>query len=254
MKSEDSSSQPSMTLDASRAPPRDPGGAPSYALIALIAGVTATATYFGFELSRAGTVTLWFILGAPTIAFASFALLRAHRDGELRSWIRPVWGDATIGIGSAAVLMCGAAIFVHLVAPVGSDRESWMARLYLQLGSPDTLRSHSLALGAAIVIIAAAEEIVWRGLVTTLLAEKLGSRSAWVIAAFLYAASMLPAMWSLRDPVAGLNPILPLAGLCLGLLWGTMSRYTRRLTPAILSHAAFDWCVIVLFRLWGPSL
>jgi membrane protease YdiL (CAAX protease family) len=48
--------------------------------------------------------------------------------------------------------------------------------------------------------------------------------------------------------------MLPIASLGVGLVWGGMGRVTGRLTPAILSHAAFDWCVIVVFRLWGPSL
>jgi membrane protease YdiL (CAAX protease family) len=104
------------------------------------------------------------------------------------------------------------------------------------------------------VVAATAEEIVWRGLVTRQIAEVAGSRSAWLWAAALYALAQAPTLYRLRDPVAGINPILVLAALGLGLVWGGMSRVFGRLVPGILSHAAFDWCVIMMFRLWGPGV
>ena len=226
----------------------------NYAFLVGIVAIVGATSYLAFELPRAGTMGFWLYAGLPSVGLAIAGLARAHRDGELHAWIRPIWGDPTRGLLSAAVLVLGAVLFVHVVAPVGSPRESWMARIYLQLGSPDALRQNTTTVAAGIILIATAEEIVWRGLVTTLLAEKIGSRAAWVASAFLYAAALVPTTWALSDPVAGPNPMLPMAALALGLAWGAMTRFTGRLVPAILSHAAFDWCVIMMFRLWGQSV
>ena len=101
--------------------------------------------------------------------------------------------------------------------------------------------------------VAAAEEIVWRGLATSLLAETIGSRFAWAAGAGLYALAYVPTMAALAVP-SGPNPLLPIAALGAGLVWGAMARRAGRLTPGIVSHALFDWCVVVMFRLWGESL
>jgi membrane protease YdiL (CAAX protease family) len=61
-------------------------------------------------------------------------------------------------------------------------------------------------------------------------------------------------MWSLRSPTAGLDPLLPIAAIGAGLVWGAMAKRFGRLIPSIISHAMFDWVIVVMFRLWGESL
>jgi uncharacterized protein len=216
--------------------------------------VIALASSIAFSVERAGTVSFWAWAVVPSVVVAGLGLLRAHRDGELRDWMRFVWGDPTRGIVSAGLLVGVAIAFVHVVAPAGSARESWMARLYLQFGDPAALREHALPVAVVVIVAATAEEIVWRGLVTRQIAEVTGSRPAWVWAAGLYALAHAPTVYGLRDPVAGWNPVLVLAALSLGLVWGAMARTFGRLMPSILSHVAFDWCVIMMFRLWGPPV
>jgi hypothetical protein len=73
-------------------------------------------------------------------------------------------------------------------------------------------------------------------------------------AAALYAIAYVPTAWSLRavaGPGGGLNPVLPVAALGAGLLWGAMARSFGRLAPGILAHALFDWAVVMMFPLWG---
>jgi membrane protease YdiL (CAAX protease family) len=224
------------------------------ALVLAVMAVVGVSAFFGFQLTLAGAPMFWVLLGLPHVALAAFALWRMHRDGELRSIMRPVWGDFSRGFFLAAFLFMCAYGFSKVVSPTGSARESWMARIYLQLGHPGTLRSHAVMLAAWVIAVAAGEEIVWRGLVTTLFAERFGSRFAWIAAAVAYAAAHVPTMWALADPVAGLNPVLPLAALGAGLVWGVAARSFGRLPPVIVAHALFDWCVIVMFRLWGNSL
>lgn len=222
--------------------------------------------HFGFQLERAGQPTFIACIAAPTVVLAIVGLVRAHRDGVLlgnrssfderggSGWTTARSGDFTRGFCGAALLFGAAWAFSKVITPVGSDRESWLARLYLQLGDPTWLRKNVVVVVAVLVVMVIAEEIVWRGLVTSLLAEIIGSRRAWVWAAVLYAVAHTPALWALSDPVAGLNPVLPVAALGGGLLWGFMTRRFERLLPALFAHLLFDWTVLMMFRLWGRSI
>jgi uncharacterized protein len=229
----------------------------SYVSLLAPLGVTvivAIGAAMAFSPERAGTVSFWAWATLPTVVLACLGLLRAHRDGELRDWLRFVWGDPTRGILSAAAFVGLADGFVHIVTPTGNPRDGWLARLYLEFGDPATLREHGVQVAVAILVAATSEEIVWRGLVSRQLAEVVGSRTAWIWAAVLYALAHAPTVYLLRDPIAGYNPLLVSAALALGLAWGGMVRVFGRLMPAILSHVAFDWCVLMMFRLWGPGV
>lgn len=235
-------------------------------LVAIVVAI-GTGSHFAFQLARAGQPSFLLWIGLPTVIIAIIGAMRAHSHGDLyrrstfdagggsgAGWLNVRSGDFTRGFAGAAVLFGSAWGFMRLVTPVGSDRESWLARLYLQLGDPTTLRKNVAFVVVAIIVMAAAEELVWRGLVTSLLEERVGSRRAWVWAAVLYAFAHVPTLWALRDPVAGLNPILPAAALGAGLVWGFMARRFERLLPGIFSHVLFNWTVLMMFRLWGPSI
>jgi membrane protease YdiL (CAAX protease family) len=223
-------------------------------LIGVVVVVVAVAQFLAFQASRAGTTSFWLLAVGPTIALAVVGVLRMRRDGVLFEWMRPRWGDATVGVAAAAALMALTWAFVRFVAPRGSVREGWLAHVYLQVGDPDVLRAHVPLVAVVIIAAACAEEIVWRGLVTQLVAERIGSRRAWLASTFLYAIAMVPTAWALSDARAGLNPLLPLAALGAGAVWGLLARFYGRLVPAMISHALFDWCVVMLFRMWGTSI
>ncbi len=126
--------------------------------------------------------------------------------------------------------------------------------LYGQFGDPRQLAAHAPAIAATIAATALAEEVLWRGVVTHLLEERLGSRMAWLWAAGLYAVAYVPTAWSLRagaGDAGGLNPAVVGAALAGGLLWGAMARAFGRLAPGVLAHALFDWAVVMMFPLWG---
>jgi membrane protease YdiL (CAAX protease family) len=225
--------------------------------VAYLVGIVVTiavASQLAFDLSRAGTPAFFLFLGVPTVIIAVLGVLRAKDDGVLKSWISVRSGDFTRGFTAAAVLFGGSYAFMKLVAPPQSARASWLARLYLQLGDPSMLKKNVGLVVLAIVLTAIAEEVVWRGLVISLLEEKIGSSRAWVWSAVLYALAYVPTVWALRDPVAGPNPVIILAALGAGLLWGGMARRFERLLPGIFSHVLFDWTVVMMFRLWGPSV
>jgi membrane protease YdiL (CAAX protease family) len=224
----------------------------NYIGVAVVTVVVGVALHLAFQLERAGMTSFWLLAVLPTTAIAIFAGVRAWMDEELVLWLRPVWGDFSRGVLGALVLFATAYAFARVCA--GTPRESWLARIYLQFGDPKALREHALPFAGGVLVAAVAEEMVWRGLVTTWLAEKIGSRWAWAWAAVPYAAAHIPTMWALRDPEAGLNPLLPLAALGGGLVWGGITRWCGgRLVPAILAHALFDWLVVMTFRLWGDT-
>jgi membrane protease YdiL (CAAX protease family) len=199
------------------------------------------------------------------VVLAVVGVVRAHRDGNLyrrysfdesggAGWLNVRSGDFSRGFVGAAALFGLAYLATKTFVPAGSPRESWLARLYLQLGDPSALRSHVVWVVAAIVVTAVTEELVWRGLVTSLLEDLVGSRRAWIWAALLYAVAQGPTLWALADPVAGLNPALPAAALVAGLVWGWMARRFERLLPGVFAHVLFDLTVLMMFRLWGPSV
>ena len=224
------------------------------AFVALTVLVVGVASYFAFLPQSSGTVAFWVLAGAPTLLLAGIAASWAKRDELLREWVSPRWGDFTRGVVGAMLLFCVAWALSRIVSPVGSPREIWLVTLYGQIGDPRLLQQHAPAVGAAIVGIVAAEELLWRGMITQLLADRVGTRTAWIWAAVLYALAYVPTAWSLRahaGPSAGLNPVLPLAALGGGLLWGAMARAFGRLPPSILAHALFDWTVVMMFPLWG---
>jgi membrane protease YdiL (CAAX protease family) len=214
---------------------------------------TGLGSYFAFLPQSAGAVAFWVFAGGPALVLSAFAAAWASREELLREWFTPKWGDFTRGVVGTALLFCLAWAFVHLVAPIGSKREIWLVTLYGQIGDPHLLQAHAPAIAATIAAVATAEEIVWRGAVTSFLAERVGSRTAWAWAAGLYALSYVPTAWSLRavGPEGGWNPMLPIAALGGGLVWGGMARVFGRLPPSIVAHALFDWAVIMMFPLWG---
>lgn len=225
--------------------------------VVLLAGVVlaiACAAHFGFAPERAGQPSVFLVIGITYVVLAGIAVAHAYRDGVLREWFSAKFGDFTRGVVAAVVLFGAAYVFTKLVTPAGTPREVWLTRLYLQFGEPELLRKNVAGVVAAIVITAAAEEVVWRGLVTSLLAERIGSRRAWVWAAALYAVAHVPTMWQLRIPNGTMNPLVVLAALGCGLVWGAMTRMFGRLLPAIIAHAFFDWAILMMFRLWGPSV
>jgi membrane protease YdiL (CAAX protease family) len=220
------------------------------AYVAACVAITAVGTYLAFQPERAGTPAMWALAGVPTVALAAVGAYWAKREELLREWIEPRWGDFTRGLVGAVALYGAAWVFAHVVAPVGSPREIWLVTLYGQIGNPKVLQAHGLAVAGAIVIVTTCEEIVWRGMVTQLLADQLGSRTAWLWAAGLYAVAFVPSLWALGSG-SGLNPVLVLAAATAGLLWGGMARTFGRLGPSIIAHALFDWAVVMMFPLWG---
>jgi uncharacterized protein len=215
--------------------------------------IVMAGSAFAFRRDVAGERAFWLGALVPHALLAAAVAYWAYREELLVDWFRPRGGDMFVGLIMALVLFGGAWAFTHYVTPAGTPKERWLIRLYLQLGSPTIMRQHLGMTFGALALAALCEELVWRGAVLYWLEAQFGSRRAWIVAAVLYAVAHLPTVWHLRDPQLGMNPILVLAALGAGLVWGGSTRVLGRITPAIFAHFLFDWMIVIQFRLWGPS-
>lgn len=210
---------------------------------------TGAVITYAFNPARAGQATMIGAIGGLYAMLAVVAVVRLRRRGELYARFRPMSGDMTLAAVSAGVLYGLARIVQMLLAGHGSPQEAWIVRLYLQIG--DTAAAGRGTIGAAVFVTAALEETVWRGLVMLSLEDAFGGRRALAYATLLFGLAHVPTLWLLRDPVAGLNPLVFLAALGCSLVWGAIVLRTNRLTPAVLAHALFSWSVVE-FPLWRP--
>jgi uncharacterized protein len=213
----------------------------------LLIGATC---YVAFLPERSGTLSFWLLACGPTFLLAGVAAVWAVREDYLAEWIAPRAGDISVALLAAGALFGIAWGVARLIMPVGSPREIWLVSLYSQLGDPRSLQLRPLAAYGGLAVVAFCEELVWRGAVTQLLAERVGSRTAWVWAVALYGLAYVPTMWSLRAG-AGVDPVLVLAAVGGGALWGTIAHVFGRLLPSMLAHTLFDWAVVIMFPLWG---
>jgi hypothetical protein len=102
--------------------------------------------------------------------------------------------------------------------------------------------------------MAVLEEIAWRHLVTDLLHRRLGER-AWLAIGAPRGGGAPPR--HARAPSGGRRAEPGGSARC-ARAWsraGALVRASKgRVAPAIVAHALLDWCVLVMFRLHGPSV
>lgn len=231
-------------------PPPKPAIAPKASLSIAIAVTIATGgvVRYAFAAEQAGSAGMLVAMAAGYAPFAALAVWAMHKEGRL-SEIKPQRGDLAFGALLAGV-MYGAAMAVRQLALASdSPRSWWIARIYLQLGDPSNNRM--LYVGLAVLAVAVLEEIVWRGLVMRSLRAPFGPMRAWLFSSVLYALSHVPTLHLLEHPVAGPNPLVVIAALGGGLVWGHLYNRMGRLGPSLFAHAIFTWA-IVDFPLWRP--
>ncbi|WP_437853234.1 CPBP family intramembrane glutamic endopeptidase [Sorangium sp. So ce363] len=246
------SAAPASSRDPRAIDPRDPPRSSRREAALIAASVTACvalAVSFAFDPGRAGAPAMLAALCALYAVLTAITVMWLRRRGELRAALRPLSGDLARGALVAAGLYGLAMAVQLLLAPRGSPREAWVLRLYLQLGDPSA--DARVFVGALVFVIAALEEIVWRGLVLRALEGPLDRGAAWLLSSALFAAAHAPTLFLLGDPVAGPNPLLVAAGFGCSIVWGRVVHRTGRLAPAVFAHAFFSWA-IVSFPIWRP--
>jgi membrane protease YdiL (CAAX protease family) len=171
-------------------------------------------------------------------------------QNDLSRIFGPRYGDVATGFGVAGLLFLCAMLGRSVVAPSGTAREGWLIVLYMHVGEPNWVQSNVYLMTLIVGLVAALEEIAWRGFVMSELSARVGPRAAWPATAILNAIAYAPTMFLARDPVAGLNPLVVLSVLGCGLAWGFLVSRTGRLPVAVLSHAFFSSAAIIHFPFW----
>lgn len=226
----------------------------SLAGVALACGLTAAAAAVAFRPEYTGRPTFVVVLLGASATLAVLGILKARYDGELKTWLKPRWGDFTGGAVTAAILFALAYVLAKILAPEGSPRAAWLFRLYLQMGALELLRDKAAGVAQVLFVFAITDAIAWRGLVPSLIAERVGSRTAWIWTGALYGLSYLPAAYVLRVDGAGPNMLLAATALATGLVLAANARYFQRLVPGMIAHLLFAWFSLMTFRFASPSV
>jgi uncharacterized protein len=220
-------------------------------LTLLTVALISAAMAFAFRLELAGSPTFWLALGVPYVLLAALALRRLWHEGALARVLSPRWGDFSLGFMTAALLLLASWGARAVLAPAGSTRLAWLFRVYAQIGDTDAVQ-RSVVYTLALLLIVICEELVWRSMVLDELTLRFGSRRAWPLCALGYGFTALPTLFTLRDPLAGLNPLLVTAAVGCGLVWSFLASLKGRLLPVVIAHGVFTYFSLVQFR-WPTS-
>jgi uncharacterized protein len=216
-------------------------------LTILTVTLITAAMAFAFRLDLAGGPWFWAALGLPYLALAGLALRKLWEEGALLDVLQPRWGDFSLGFVTAAILLFASFGARAVLAPAGSTRLAWLFRVYAQIGDADAVQRSVLYTGALLLIVVC-EELVWRSMVLDELTQRFGSRRAWPLAALCYGVTALPTLFTLRDPIAGYNPLLVTAAVGCGLVWSFLASIKGRLLPVVIAHGVFTYFSLMQFR------
>ncbi|HVT06447.1 MAG TPA: type II CAAX endopeptidase family protein [Polyangia bacterium] len=207
----------------------DPGARTARPATGAFAVVCAVAWFVAAASARA--VGIWLAMGSVSIALALAIFVRDRRAALrlLRPSARLVVAGAAVGWAMAAATYVLYPVLARALPFMRTD----LARLYASFRAPP------LAIAAvALVPVIAGEELVWRGVVQTELVRRLGAWRGVPLAALAYALAHAPLG----------SPVLVVAALACGLVWGALRTATASLVPSLLAHVAWDMLVL----LWLP--
>ncbi len=220
-------------------------------LTLLTVALITAAMAFAFRIDLAGSPWFWVALGVPYLGLAALAVKKLWDEGALVDVLKPRQGDVSLGVATAAILLAASWGARAVLAPAGSTRLAWLFRVYAQIGDTDALQRSVLYTGALFLIVVC-EELVWRSMVLDELTLRFGTRRAWPLAALCYGVTALPTLLTLRDPLAGFNPLLVTAALGCGIVWSFLASVKGRLVPVLIAHGVFTYFSLVQFR-WPSS-
>ncbi len=126
----------------------------------------------------------------------------------------------------------------------------WLGRIMVTKAIPSTVAQIDaiyankalIPLWAApvlLILIAAWEEIFWRGMAQRVISRRFGANAGWLLGAFAY---MLVNIWS------G-NIVLIITTLICGLCWGWLYKFFGSLWSGIISHVIWTLAIFLLLPL-----
>ncbi|MBM7704740.1 CPBP family intramembrane glutamic endopeptidase [Metabacillus iocasae] len=181
--------------------------------------------HLGFYLSFGNVTPFWYTF---PIVYAALITLSRHSfrmtQLSLLGWM--------LSVGSGLLLYGLFFIGSYLLAPLAID--PYIDSLYTSI-APTKWWQHI----ALLFIIIPGEEIVWRGFLYKKLAFLSSPFIRIALATTLYTSVHLYA----------LNPLLLLAAVVGGAVWGYLYEKTKRLSFVIISHLVFDFLLLYLLPL-----
>ncbi len=187
------------------------------------------------------------VSAAFSAILGAIAILVMLKRGRIRDRLMPRWGDLSIGVVSAAALIVTTWAGRTLISPRGVPRQAWLAQVYWFLGDPLELET-ILWVPWLVVLASMLDEVVWRGWIQDRLSVVVPRGLGWVLTAGLYGMQAIPTLFTLRDSVAGPNPLLLAMALVAGLLFSFLTHVTGRATASMIAHAAFSYFMLLQFR------
>jgi hypothetical protein len=181
-----------------------------------VAGVAATNAVFAWASDRWTAVAA--AMATAVAATLPFAAVRRR--------LRPTARDLALGLGAGALLFGAARALLWAVFTVWPALAARVGALYVLKGAHDA----SFLWATLVLVVVPGEELLWRGIITRALADRFGRAAGVAGGALLYALAH----------AAAPNPVLPVAALACGVVWGALYAWTDRLWPPILCHLVFD--------------
>lgn len=189
---------------------------------------------------RSGTlVGAWGSIAVAYGLLALLAVLLLRREEILGESMQIVPGDVSRGIGGAVVgvvLLIGVGLAGVKLSPARSFGEL-NAIIFVATRVPLEWQR-----ALALIALAACTEVVFRGATSVILESRFGSARAPWIASALYVLTTVPS----------LHPAVISAAIVIGAVTAFLVSRFRRVTMAIIAHAAFAWLAVefVVPALW----
>jgi membrane protease YdiL (CAAX protease family) len=181
--------------------------------------------------ASAGRLGVWLAIGGAAVGLggAVFVLDRA----AARRSLQPNARLALAGAGAGCLMAAATYLLYPALARLSPLIATDTARLYASFRAlPPVIAS------LALLPVVIGEELVWRGVVQTEVARRLGPWTGVPLAALVYALAHAPLG----------SPLLVAVALLCGMAWGTLRAASGSLVPSLLAHLVWD----VLVFLWLP--
>lgn len=184
--------------------------------------------------ATSAAVGMWPALGVTAVGTGTLAL--ALDGPALRPLFRPRLGAIFAGLAIGAAMTVATYLLYPLVSHISAALARDTTRLYTNLNA-----SSHVWLSLVLVPVVIGEEVVWRGVVQVALARRFGATAAVLLAAPLYAGA--------HAPVG--SPVLVLAAVGCGLVWGGLRATTASLLAPLAAHLLWDEIVLFLAPIAG---
>jgi len=178
-----------------------------------------------------GPLGIWLAIGGTAIALG-VAILVFDRPAA-RRLLEPSPRLVLLGAAAGGLMVAVTYLLYPVLARLAPFIATDTVRLYSAF-RPPSLVIASVALTPVIL----GEELVWRGVVQTVLVRRFRAWGGVTLAAVAYALAHAPLG----------SPVLVIVALLCGLFWGALRATTSSLVPTLVAHLVWDLLVL----LWLP--